>query len=290
MSNGTVYIRNGSSKEPIKSERATIEFLFNKAHGFHEKVSNFCHREIYYPWTRKISSQEIYDYIICNIYFKNLFDFGVPKLRTQHDMNELWKYIKTTNSDLFEQMQRGQESIILWHSLLDPLTEDSTTMVLEIFFDLSVKIHIPIDHPSTKNTVSSSEAGEIQLNQRSRIFDGLTSYNCVRSSLLAVCKLMQRYGQHLDHYAFCLELENCENAVLNFSGDLYQNEVNESGLYFACKPIIKSKFVNFVDSNLTWEQIPKWVAENYFLSSFGRPVNSSTEILIDATKADYPDL
>lgn len=290
VSNGTIYIRNGSSKEPIKSERATIEFLFKKASSFQEKISSFCHREIYYPCTRTDSGQEIRNYVICNIYLKNLFGLEESKLRTPKDITKLWEYLINRQENLFEQMQRGQESVILWHRWLNPLNGNGVTLVLEIFFDLSIKIHIPIWTCTNDSSDNNLNKYRTTAGAYTKIFDGLTAYNCVRGSLNTVCQLLQEYKQHLEHYAFCLELENCENAVLYFSGNLYQNEVDKNGLCFACKPKIKSNFVNFIDSDLTWEQIPRWATENYFLSSFGRQVDSSTEILIEAMKTDYPDL
>lgn len=48
IANGTVYIRNGSSKDPVKSERATIDFLYKKAQSFQDEVSKFFERSIYF--------------------------------------------------------------------------------------------------------------------------------------------------------------------------------------------------------------------------------------------------
>lgn len=283
VSNGTIFIRNGSSSEPIKSERATIEYLFKKADTFQDNISQFCHRDIYFPYDKIIHGEKFYDYVICNIYFKNLFSSSENRLFTQTDIDKLWGY--ATQNNLFQQIQRSQESIVLWHKQLNPTGENSVTAVLEIFPDLSVKIHIPIwPIQNFDNTLFTD------IKHSGYIFDGLTATNCVYGTIFTACKMLEEFKRRLDQFVFCMELENCENAILYFEGETYQHELKQNGLCFSCKPIVKSKFINFINTDLNWDMIPSWAVQNYFLPSFGRQAVPFHALVDDSMKIRFPDL
>lgn len=64
VADGIVYIRNGSSSEPAKSQRSKINNLYQKRKDFEAKIKDFCKREIYYPMDDRDSNQVV----LCNIY------------------------------------------------------------------------------------------------------------------------------------------------------------------------------------------------------------------------------
>lgn len=78
ISNGTICIRNGSSKEPVqRADRATIELLLEKSNQHRKNIEDFFKREIVFPYSNLVYKTR--NYSLCNIYLKNLSDINVFK-------------------------------------------------------------------------------------------------------------------------------------------------------------------------------------------------------------------
>lgn len=143
ISNGTVYIRNGSSKEPIKTERATLDYLYQKSRKHEKSLEDFCKRTIYFPGNSYQAGVEKILYPICNIYFKNIgYHIQSPK-DYRVFFNDLRSQVLELSNSIFFSAQRTFDSIIFRHRSLDPSVL-SITPTVEMFSDLSAKIHIPL--------------------------------------------------------------------------------------------------------------------------------------------------
>ena len=144
VANGTVYIRNGSSKEPIKSERATIDFLYQKSQSFQNELAEFFKRNIYFPENEILFGRGKITYPICNVYFKNIHQSSQKRLRTYDDYAELCSQVTAARDGvIFSNVQNSFDSLIFRHKAIDPSLR-STTPTMEVFFDFSAKIHIPL--------------------------------------------------------------------------------------------------------------------------------------------------
>ena len=54
--NGSIYVRSGSSKEPIKSaDRGNIEYLYKRSKIYNKQIENFCKRDFHLPYNQKVS-------------------------------------------------------------------------------------------------------------------------------------------------------------------------------------------------------------------------------------------
>ena len=64
---GTIYIRNGSSKEPLqRADRATIELLLDKSNRNKEVIETFFKRDIEFSYNNRVCKTR--EYSLCNIY------------------------------------------------------------------------------------------------------------------------------------------------------------------------------------------------------------------------------
>lgn len=287
--NGTIYIRNGSSKEPIKSERSTIEFLYKKAEKFKTEIDRFCKREIYFPYTKELLGKKERDYAICNIYFKKIAEDGIPVIRTMEDVDVLCDYVLNKNR-MFASMQSSQQSVTFWHHPINPLKND-ITMVWEIFYNLSMKFHIPISiSPDYRSLVMRQlEEDGFVVTDSAHIFDGLISHNAVRSSLVEACSLLEEYGEQINDYALCIEIEDCENSILYFQGEKFRNYIKGHGLKFACKPQVKSDVWFLSNTDMKWMDIPWTATHRFFVSSFGLLSKVFDEMYQEAMKLEFPE-
>ena len=76
ISDGTIYIRNGSSKEPVqRADRATIELLMGKSNQHKNKIEMFFKRDIEFPYNNSIYKTR--NYSLCNIFLKNLAEINI---------------------------------------------------------------------------------------------------------------------------------------------------------------------------------------------------------------------
>ena len=79
ISDGTVYIRNGSSKEPVqRSDRATIELLLDKSNQHKRTIEMFFERDIEFPYNNLVHKTR--EYSLCNIFIKNLAEINIFKI------------------------------------------------------------------------------------------------------------------------------------------------------------------------------------------------------------------
>ena len=287
--NGTIYIRNGSSKEPIKSERSTIEFLYKKAEKFKTEIDRFCKREIYFPYTQERFGEKRRDYAICNIYLKKISKEGARVIRTMSDIESLNNYLQNKDSP-YKSMQSSQQSVTFWHHPINPLKND-ITMVWEIFYDLSMKFHIPISiSPDYRSYVMLQfEKDGFEITESAHIFDGLISHNAVFSSLSEACSLLGVYGEQINDYALCMEIEDCENSILYFRGEIFRNYIKDHGLKFACKPQVKSDVWFLSDADMKWTDIPLTATYRFFDSSFGLLSKVFDEMHQEAMKLEFPE-
>lgn len=186
VANGTVYIRNGSSKEPIKSERATIDFLYQKAQSFQNEVAEFFKRTVYFPENDFRFGNDKITYPICNIYFKNICQPSQKRLKTRGDFDELRSQVTAAfKGVMFSNVQYSFDSLIFRHKAIDP-SMPSMTPTMEVFHDFSAKIHIPLmfaDESEQKEAISRLKQMNLINGNQVKVCGGVDAFNCV----LALC-------------------------------------------------------------------------------------------------------
>ena len=293
ISNGTVYIRNGSSKEPIKTERATLDYLYQKSRRYEKSLEAFCKRTIYFPGNSYQAGVEKIVYPICNIYFKNI-GFHVQKPNDYQDFfNELKAQVCETSNSIFSSAQPTFESIIFRHRPLDPSLL-SITPTIEMFRDLSAKIHIPL---SFSNDEERDTAIQVLKNQglacgeNIKICSGVDSFNCVFGALRVVAAIYDHNKLPVSDIAVCFETESSNNNILFFDGALFLERAKTDGLSYCSRMSSRSKIIFLKDyPGIDFDSVSRQLAYDFFLAEFGFFAADSQQMILQALKSKYPDL
>lgn len=291
VANGTVYIRNGSSKEPIKSERMTIDFLYQKAQSFHNEVAEFFRRNIYFPENEIRFGNSKITYPICNIYFKNIRQSNQKQLKTYDDYDELRSQVTTAFNDaIFSNVQYSFNSLIFRHRAIDP-SMPSITPTMEVFFDFSAKIHIPLGFVGDfeeKEAVSKLKQMNLLNGDQVKICGGVDAFNCVFGALLNLVTIYEHYKIPISNFAVCFEMENANNTILFFKGQKYFEEIKENGLHFCSKTHSKSRTIFLKDyGSLDYHSLVSSLAYDFFVAEFGFSPSKSPEMIIQAVNEKY---
>ncbi len=291
IADGTVYVRNGSSKEPVKSERATIDRLYQKTNSLQASIDAFCKRQIHFPANQFSFGEGRITYPICSIYFKNVSSNASI---FHGKFEQIYDYLQTSDlKGIFANKQYTFNSIILRHRPLDPSFENAATFVLEIFRDASAKIHIPIASSNGEQDKAKSVfiANKMIHGAGLQVFSGLDMFNCVYSSLVSLEAIYTKFEIDKADLVVCFELENAGNSVLFFEGKTYLDDAKENGIRVCSREYSKSNLIYLKEyPNLTYLQIMESLAYDYFLAEFGFPPEVSPHIIQEATKLKYPQI
>lgn len=293
ISNGTVYIRNGSSKEPIKSERSTLDYLYQKSTKFTKELEDFCKRTIYFPGNSDQAGAEKIPYPICNIYFKNIGYHNQSPKDYRDFFNELKAQIFDITDNMFSSAQRTFNSIIFRHQSLDPSVL-SATPTIEMFSDLSAKIHIPLgfSKDEDRNTAIQilKKQGLIR-GENIKICNGLDSFNCVYASLKIVTSLYKHYKLPVSDLAVCFETENSNNSFLFFDGTIFLERSKADGLSYCSRMSSKSKTIFLKDfPGNNYDSVSGQLAYDWFLGEFGFSSDGNYQMVMQAFESKYPGI
>ena len=194
VADGTVYVRNGSSKEPIKSERATIDRLYQKSIALQASIDLFCKRRVHFPSNQICDGDGKITYPICSVYFKSITNNARV---FQGKYEQVYDYLQSTDcKGFFNSKQYTFDSIILRHQPLDPSFENAATFVLELFRDASAKIHIPMVSNRSEQNKAKAVLMTHQLIHGAglKACCGIDMFNCLLCSLMTLETVYNEYG------------------------------------------------------------------------------------------------
>lgn len=293
ISNGTVYIRNGSSKEPIKTERATLDYLYQKSRKYEKSLENFCRRTIYFPGNSFPAGVEKIPYPICNIYFKNI-GYHIQKPKDYEDFfNGLKAQMFVKNNNMFSSAHHSFESIIFRHRSLDPSVL-STTLTIEMFSDLSAKIHIPLSFTNTDErnaAIQTLKRQGLACGENIRIFDGAECFNCVFGAVKVVTSVYKQYGLPVSDIALCFETENSNNSILFFDSSIFLERSKEDGLSYCSRTSSRSKIIFLKDfPDIDYHSVSLQLAYDFFLAEFGFSSVDNYQMIMQALESSYPGI
>lgn len=292
-SNGTIFIRNGSSKEPVqRADRATIELLFEKGKKYKNNIESFFERDIYFPYNNVINKSR--DYSLCNIYLKTLSDINIfGSYQEQEDIKN--SVIQDENS-IFQCAQFDLNSIIFKHKAITPFN-NGITMLYDLYEDASAKIHIPLspihdfDKEYAVNTINKLFHVSIDESAKYKLIDGVTAMDCIRATLSKHIEILKSKNIQITDLALQIECEDIENTILYFESPLYFKYIEENGLCYSQKQSQKTKIIYLKDcEGIEFDQLAQAVAFDLFAYLFGFHPDRAFEIHIEAQKLKYPDL
>lgn len=231
VADGTVYIRNGSSSEPAKSQRAEIDNLYQKQKDFKSRIADFCKREIYYPMDNKESSQVV----LCNIYILNAVKNTLQGLPIR--LSELAEDFISTSTNQFHNYIFSNDSVIFQNSKV--LGQYQIGINIEIFSDYSAKIHMPIkqlDNPDKDIAIDRLRriSGQSAVNEF-LLLDGYIACQCFQYIVQQYFQFLKAKNIDLSIFLYQMSLEDAENSILYFDSDPYEEYVRKHDIPYCCK-------------------------------------------------------
>lgn len=227
VADGTVYVRNGSSSEPAKSQRAEIDTLFQKRKDFESKRKDFCKRELYYPMDNMNSNQVA----LCNIYIMNTANsstislFDIAEKFTNASPNHFKKYVYSNGSVVFQNSK-----------LLGKL---QISVNIEVFSDYSAKIHIPIK-PLERHERDLAVQKLQRISGQSAVddyllLDGYTACQCFQYMVQQYFQFVKNENIDISSFLYQMSLEEAENSILYFDSDPYERYIKKYDIPYCCK-------------------------------------------------------
>ena len=283
--NGSVYVRSGSSKEPIETaDRGNIEYLYERSRTYTQEIESFCKRDYYFPYTNILRTQVSTP--IASIYLKNISMKKDRYMNIYKNRDRVIEFVKGTKN-LFEYVGYSMDSIVFMHRKTMP-GSNSLTFIFELYYDWSCKIILPIGCEST----DQREAFKEQFNQLGvarkftenfEVADGTMACNALFNGLQLFASLAKKYKLQEKDYAFCAEFENTGELILAFWGNTYRNYIKEYGIPYSHKEIHRSEFLYFRKApHVKFSDMATAFLLDYIAAAFGYRSDSIGEILIES--------
>ncbi len=293
ISDGTIYIRNGSSKEPVqRADRATIELLMGKSNQHKNKIEMFFKRDIEFPYNNSIYKTR--NYSLCNIFLKNLAEINIFK--SYKDKENIKTYIIQDKNTIFQSAQFNLNAILFRHKTITPFNS-GITMLYELHGDMSTKIHVPMstmddfEREYAVNKICECIFAGKNENSGYKIIDGVIALNCISASVKKHIEILKKYNISISDLALQMECEDIESTILYFDCPLYFEYIKENGLCFSQKQSEKTQIMYLKDyDGLQYEQLDQAITFDLFANMFGFHPDKVFEIHQEAQKIRYPDL
>ncbi len=283
--NGSIYVRSGSSKEPIKNaDRGNIEYLYRRSQIYTQEVENFCKRDYYFAYNKVV--QKTTNTPIASIYLKNTSMKKDRRLDVYKNRDDVIEYVKK-QLNLFEHISYSMDSIIFMNKTVPP-GSNGATFIFELYYDWSCKIIMPIVCTSGEQ----SEQFKAQFHQLGisnkvvenfKIADGSTVCNALFGGLNLFAVLAKQYKLKEKDYAFCAEFENSEDIVLAFWGNSFCDYIRLYGVPYAHKEINKINIQYFRQNpNINFSNLRTSFLLDYIGAAFGYRSDSIASIICES--------
>jgi hypothetical protein len=280
---GSIYIRCGSNKEPIKpADRGNVEYLVQRSASYQKELEAFFHRDYFFAYNNLLFQKVTYP-IAC-VYLKNI---AQRKDNWFNNYSNRKKFIQFINEQKpqFEYVQYSMNSIVFKQKQTYPGL--GGTIIFEIFYDWSCKIYIPLgvsdseEIDEIKRFYSSIGIPDKTVEQF-RIINAGVVCNGLMFCLMAFDDIAKKYHLKEKDYAFCTEVENAGDSIMCFSGEKYKEYVKKHGLPFAVKAVNKSKIIYFRDlEKIKFQTLIGAIVNDFIGPTFGFESDIIWEILDD---------
>lgn len=270
VADGTIYIRNASSTEPINAERSSIEYLYNKSRIFENELKDFCKRNIYFPSGKITNDIEINDSPILNIYLKNISD-----KKDYSNNSKLLDNIQDLVLDdkNYSNYQYGNNSLIFMMAKSDPSNFRAVSPVWEISYNLSYKFHIPLTFSENNRSKAIEKLKSLNITKDLNlltIFDGAIAAETININIQKLMVILKNTGYDLSDYALCLEIENAANSVVYIESENYFKFIIKYGLFSHLTLNNKSNIIFLKNSDLLKSyNLDLYIILNFLGNSFG---------------------
>ncbi len=284
---GSIYVRCGSNKEPIKAaDRGNVEYLVERSNFYKKKLDDFFKRDYYFDFGPPQLLEKKYSFIC--LYLKNISHKENRRLETYSSRRELIDFLKN-DIRLFKYAQFTDNSILFMCEYVYP--KKGGTIIMELYYDYSCKIYVPvgINDPNEIETAKSfyKRYGipESSINEF-RIYNGSMILNSVKVGLIGFKRFAEKYQLNEADYVLCSEMENIGNTILYFMGEKYQEYLRDSGgMPYAVKNCYKSKY-HFLNKypDLHFSDLASVVVRDVVGPAFGFDSDAICEMLDEDIK------
>lgn len=236
IANGNVYIRIGSSSEHMeKADNFTLIDLYRKARRYRDEVDEFCHRDIYLPPSTIINGSEVFGFPVFNIYMKRIVTEpgdSIPFTKIDETVELFRGLFERKSAGKGFYCQHAYRSLI-FRERLGVITDDVSTTV-ELFYDGSMKIAVPIAHAQAGTQRDSildtlQAIRPIRNSDLARVLNGKDSLFLVLGACLVVDGYLQAIVRSLSEYALVIEFENMQGMLVYFDTEEYREYVRQYG-------------------------------------------------------------
>ena len=275
---GSVYVRVASSSEKFaaKADSYVLIDLYRKARSNRDEIERFCHRTAYFPPTWVSESG-----LECRI---PIIDIYLKRLHPDHRSFLPYKEIDEAEEAMLKELEESSYFDYICHHAHDSLLFrsskgnhlDNVGPVIELFFDGSCKISIPLVLLQSDQREDAIERLQslrpIRNTGLVSVIDGLTS----QYPVITFCTIVEKYiaakEKRLSDYAIRFEFENMQGAILEFQTDAYADFVRSRGFpYFGTidgnSPLIITEYYLNPEEEMPLH-LEAWTR---FLDSFGLP-------------------
>jgi len=243
--NGTVYVRNGSSKIPVKPGRIEIDHLIQKRESVVKRYKEFCKNDF-------VKSDSKFPFCTVYLYNPHAPDMDINKL------NENLKRMRQTlsESERWQRIRFSTESVVCYNSNI--VSKSSITSIAEFYANGNIKLFCPLfliqgnRHERwaeyIKEKTSIIDVDEMP------VIDGYISYSSIQSALHCALEYIKKSNYHFNDYNIMFEYKNIGNVVLFFRENI-QNDEDEKRyiqnlseeLYFSSKNEISTLPTYFLE-------------------------------------------
>jgi len=239
--NGTVYIRVGSSKEPIiSSHRSEIDNLISKRDNYLKEFEKFC--------VDNVIKNDDFPYCVVYLYNKQ------PSKRMNFGCKTTLDEIQSIADKYSAKTWMPSATSILFYNSADVSTS-AVTNIFEIFSDYSMKFHIPLS--IVPNDLSATISQELrQRNPKLDIngfkaVDGYLSYVCIRSLFDTAFSILNEKDILFSDYIVKADLKNINNSYLFFAtqNNEWFDFASKRNFRYSPKDSISPFFSNSIDIN-----------------------------------------
>ena len=237
---GAIYIRCGSNKEPIRAaERGNVEYLIKRTSSYESELNDFFRRDYFFPYSNVLMRKVTYP--IVDVYLKNVSSKENKYLKKFVNRKKLINFVRE-KWPVFEHYQYTMNSVVFCHKQIYP-GNNSGTMVVEIFYNWSCKIYLPLgeyDSEETEEIKKFYESLGMQNVDNFLLINADFVCNALMLGLMIFEGVAKEYKLKECDYAFATEIENAGESIMFFCGEKYKDYVKECGLPYASKEINKS--------------------------------------------------
>lgn len=244
IANGTVYIRSGSSKTPIKSDRATIDELYKRRDELRKRKEEF---------TKEIIDIN-YDGPILNVY---MYNPNCTNLKVIHNKKrEQLSKIKEKASILFPDsiVYPSLESVVIKNR--DFIDLNTSTVYIEIFDNSNIKLSIPLgllDNIQKENAMS--EITHLRTNykvedlEEYNFINGNMVFSTILNTFICLDNVFDENNIYIKEYEYVIEFENSDSTIFYWDTDNFKKTIKNNGIIGLNKDRFRTEYISFLDVN-----------------------------------------